>query len=175
VQQVGARFMSETPELITFRQTNDNRGAFAKPYSYAYGSVPFVVRELFWSRSVLGSVRGMHIQVEPAAAQKLIWVSQGIIHDVVVDVRPGPGCGHQYQFTLSADAGQALVIPYGFVHGFQALTDGAIVNYAQSHEFDPRCDTGVNWRSIDIHWPIPVTVTSQRDDLLPALSEFTLP
>ncbi|MDR2723318.1 MAG: dTDP-4-dehydrorhamnose 3,5-epimerase [Cellulomonadaceae bacterium] len=153
----------------------DERGAFSKPYSYAFGKVPFVIRELFWSASARGAVRGMHTQLPPAAAAKLVWVSYGEIVDVLVDIRCGDTYGAVQEYRLSAAQGGALYIPAGFAHGFQALTDGAVVNYAQDHEFAPKCDAGINWRSIDHTWPLEPTVTSARDDALPSLADFDSP
>lgn len=163
------------PVLLDTFHHSDARGAFSKPYSYAFGEVPLQIRELFWSSSARGAVRGLHFQVPPAATAKLIWVSSGAILDALVDVRPGPGYGTVSTYRLSADSGAALVVPVGFAHGFQALADDTIVNYAQDHEFSPEHDAGVNWRSTAISWPLPVTVTSARDDALPALDAFATP
>ena len=79
------------------------------------------------------------------------------------------------RYRLSAAEGTALLVPVGFAHGFQAQTDGTIVNYAQDREFSPAHDAGINWRSAAIEWPLPVTSTSARDDALPALSDFETP
>lgn len=166
---------SDEPVLFTTFHVADQRGAFSKPYSYALGDVPFVIRELFWSTSGRGTVRGLHFQLPPAAAAKLVWVSAGEIVDVLVDVRPGPGWGAVSRYRLSAAEGTALLVPVGFAHGFQAQTDGTIVNYAQDREFSPAHDAGINWRSAAIEWPLPVTSTSPRDDALPALSDFETP
>ena len=62
---------SDEPVLFTTFHVADQRGAFSKPYSYALGDVPFVIRELFWSTSGRGTVRGLHFQLPPAAAAKL--------------------------------------------------------------------------------------------------------
>lgn len=160
------------PVLLDTFHVADQRGTFSKPYSYALGEVPFVIRELFWSTSSPGTVRGMHLQLAPAAAAKLVWVSAGEIADVLVDVRPGPSWGTISRYHLAAAEGTALLVPAGFAHGFQALTEDTIVNYAQDREFSPAHDAGINWRSVPIDWPLPVTSTSARDDALPTLAEF---
>lgn len=166
---------SEEPVLFPTFHVADSRGTFSKPYSYATGDVPFTIRELFWSTSAKGTVRGMHFQLPPAQAAKLVWVSVGEIVDVLVDVRPGVGYGTVSEYRLSAAEGTALLVPVGFAHGFQALTDGALVNYAQEHEFDPGLDAGINWRSMEYTWPLEPTATSARDDALPSLAEFDSP
>ncbi len=163
------------PALFSTFHVGDARGTFSKPYSHAFGEVPFTIRELFWSTSSRGTVRGMHLQLPPAAAAKLVWVSAGEIVDVLVDVRPGPSWGAVHQYRLSADEGTALLVPVGFAHGFQAQIDDTIVNYAQDREFSPDHDAGINWRSAGIEWPLPVSSTSARDDALPAISDFESP
>lgn len=163
------------PTLLPAFRAADSRGVFSKPYSYDKANAPFAVRELFWSSSKKGVVRGMHCQLPPAAAAKLIWVSRGSIVDVAVDLRRGTTYGNVHEFMLSADEGSAVLIPIGFAHGFQALSDDAIVNYAQEHEYAPATDTGVNWRTIDYRWPIDVSDTSARDESLPALDAFDSP
>jgi dTDP-4-dehydrorhamnose 3,5-epimerase len=161
------------PRLLDVLHLSDSRGVFSKPYSYAFGEPPFVVRELFWSVSHRGAVRGMHLQVDPAAAAKLVWVSSGAILDALVDVRAGsPSFGAVRTYEMDARTGTALLVPPGFAHGFQALADDTIVNYAQDREFAPDSDAGVNWRSVELTWPLAVTVTSARDDGLPSLAAF---
>jgi dTDP-4-dehydrorhamnose 3,5-epimerase len=163
------------PALLPAFRATDSRGAFSKPYSYDKDNAPFPIRELFWSSSKKGVIRGMHFQLPPAQAAKLIWVSLGNIVDVAVDLRRGPTYGAVHEFALSADEGAAVLIPVGFAHGFQALSEGAIVNYAQEHEYAPASDAGINWRSIDFAWPLAVSETSPRDDALPALDAFESP
>lgn len=166
---------SDEPVLFTTFHVGDERGTFSKPYSHAFGAVPFNIRELFWSTSARGTVRGMHFQYPPAATAKLVWVSSGAILDVLVDLRPGPSWGDIHRYELSASEGTALLVPVGFAHGFQALVDDTIVNYAQDREFSAPHDAGINWRSLDLAWPLPVASTSARDDALPAISDFATP
>ncbi len=163
------------PTLLPAFRAADSRGAFSKPYSYDKDNAPFAIRELFWSSSKKGVIRGMHFQLPPAQAAKLIWVSHGTIVDVAVDLRRGATYGTVHEFALSAEEGSAVLIPVGFAHGFQALSEGAIVNYAQEHEYSPASDAGINWRTIDFDWPLDVSETSPRDESLPALDAFDSP
>ena len=167
--------MYDKPFVFPGFHLADRRGIFSKPYSYEFSEVPFVIRELFWSRSARGTVRGMHYQGPPCPAAKLVWVSNGAIFDTLIDLRRGPTYGAISIFELSAENGGALFIPVGFGHGFQAMTDDAVVNYAQNLEFDKASDAGVNWRSLDFTWPLPVTETSARDDGLPLWEDFESP
>ncbi|WP_291378084.1 dTDP-4-dehydrorhamnose 3,5-epimerase [Demequina sp.] len=167
--------VTAVPSLLPAFRAADARGVFSKPYSYDKDNAPFAIRELFWSSSAKGVVRGMHCQLPPAQAAKLIWVSHGTIADVAVDLRRGTTYGAVHEFILSAEEGSAVLIPVGFAHGFQALSEGAIVNYAQEHEYAPATDTGINWRTIDYTWPLEVSETSPRDESLPALDAFDSP
>lgn len=56
-------------------------------------------------------------------------MSQGSVVDVVVDVRAHSGFGTVAHFDLAGDRGDALWVPVGFAHGFQALEDDTIVNW----------------------------------------------
>lgn len=163
------------PTLLPAFRAADSRGVFSKPYSYANDSAPFAIREIFWSASNKGVIRGMHFQLPPEQAAKLIWVSYGTITDIAVDLRRGATYGAVHEFNLSAAEGSAVLIPVGFAHGFQALSEGAVVNYAQEREYAPATDAGINWRSIDYDWPLEVSETSPRDESLPALDAFESP
>jgi dTDP-4-dehydrorhamnose 3,5-epimerase len=71
-----------------------------------------------------GTVRGLHFQRAPHAEMKLVSCIRGEVFDVAVDVRPhSPTFLQWHGERLSADNGCALLIPEGFAHGFQALSD----------------------------------------------------
>lgn len=167
--------MNREPKIISVFHTIDTRGEFSKPYSYAYSAVPFKIRELFWTTSRAGTVRGFHCQTPPTASQKLVWVSAGGIIDVLVDLRKGPTYGEVRSFSLTASTGDALLVPVGFGHGFQALTENTIVNYATDREYDPKTDTGINIRSIEFKWPLPISSMSERDLALEDFDAFESP
>jgi dTDP-4-dehydrorhamnose 3,5-epimerase len=74
-----------------------------------------------------GAVRGFHFQRPPHAEAKLVSCLRGAVWDVAVDLRQGSPTFLQHRaIELSADNGQALLIPPGFAHGFQALRDGLV-------------------------------------------------
>jgi len=81
----------ETPRLLSPVFAIDERGTFFKPFPPREQDLaPFEIAELFWTTSARGVIRGMHFQFEPDAIGKLVWVSQGAIFDVLVDLREGP-------------------------------------------------------------------------------------
>ena len=72
----------------------------------------------------VGTVRGMHFQRPPYAETKLVSCLRGEVFDVAVDLRhDSPTFLHWYGERLSAENHKTLVIPEGFAHGFQTLTD----------------------------------------------------
>ena len=169
-------YRATEPTLLTVPFQVDARGTFAKPYSgQSETGSAFVTREIFWTTSSAGTIRGLHFQTPPMAGSKLVWVSRGSVIDVVVDVRAHSRFGEVSHFDLSGDRGSALWVPVGFAHGFQALEDETIVNYAVDAPYVPANDTGVLWSSIEFEWPLPPGPVSQRDQGFVALKDFSSP
>ncbi len=72
------------------------------------------------SRSERGVLRGLHLQ-QPLAQAKLVWVLEGEVFDVAVDVRVGsPSFGGWFGATLSSQNKRQLFLPEGFAHGFRS-------------------------------------------------------
>ena len=76
-----------------------------------------------------------------------------------------------YAKTLSADDGQALLIPEGFAHGFQALSDDSEMLYMHTEAYSPQAEAAVRFddQRLGIKWPLPVTEISERDLAHPSL------
>jgi dTDP-4-dehydrorhamnose 3,5-epimerase len=113
-----------------------------------------------------GSVRGLHFQLPPHAEMKLVTCLSGAVWDVAVDVRAGsPTFLHWHAETLSADNHAALLIPAGFAHGFQTLTDEAELLYCHSAAFAPAAEGALNVldQRLAIAWPRPIVDLSERD------------
>jgi dTDP-4-dehydrorhamnose 3,5-epimerase len=156
---------------------DDARGDFVKAFRrdrFAELGLDPTVAEVYWSTSRRGVVRGLHYQTPPHDHAKTVSVCRGAVHDVVVDLRcDSPSYGHVLETVLSvADAG-ALHIPAGCAHGFQALSEEAVVAYMVGTEHAPSHDTGVRWDSVGAHWPIAGVVISERDAAFPTLAEMT--
>ncbi len=164
------------PRLISVPIFSDERGTFSKPFhETSPGAADFIVRELYWSSSSRATIRGIHFQTPPNAIGKLIWVSKGSIFDAVVDLRTGPTFGQVHTFTLDAVGGNAVWVPAGFGHGFQALAEDSIVNYATDGPYSPEDDTGVLWDSAGVQWPLSANSISNRDQSFVRLSDFDSP
>lgn len=121
-----------------------------------------------------GTVRGMHWQRPPHAEMKLVTCIRGEVWDVAVDVRPeSPTHLHWHAARLSAANGRALLIPPGFAHGFQALSDDAELVYCHSHPHAPEAEAGLHPHDprLAIPWPLPVVELSARDQSHPLLTD----
>jgi dTDP-4-dehydrorhamnose 3,5-epimerase len=118
-----------------------------------------------------GTVRGMHYAAPPHAETKIVRCTAGAIRDVVVDLREGSSTYlRSFGLALSAENRDALYIPAGLAHGFQTLTDCAEVLYMIDRAFVPGAARGVRWDdpALDVVWPEPITVISERDLAFPA-------
>jgi dTDP-4-dehydrorhamnose 3,5-epimerase len=125
------------------------------------------------SRSVRGTLRGLHFQTEPGQA-KLVRCSSGRIFDVAVDLRrDSPTFGQWEGHELDDQTHRQLLVPIGFGHGFCVLSEEADVDYQLSSYYDPATESGVAWDDPDIgvEWPIDVPLLSERDKAAPKLAE----
>jgi dTDP-4-dehydrorhamnose 3,5-epimerase len=113
-----------------------------------------------------GAVRGLHFQQPPFAEVKLVTCIRGRVWDVAVDVRAGSVTLLRWHAELlSADNLRALMIPAGFAHGFQALTDECELLYLHSAPYVREAESGLNPRDpmLSIGWPLEITDLSSRD------------
>jgi dTDP-4-dehydrorhamnose 3,5-epimerase len=113
-----------------------------------------------------GSVRGLHYQRPPHAEAKLVSCLKGEVWDLAVDLRPSSPTYLQWHAQrLSPDNGLALLIPPGFAHGFQALTEDVELLYCHSAPYIPAAEAGLHPQDprLAIAWPLPVHGLSPRD------------
>lgn len=154
---------------------SDDRGLFVKPWAQALSPVPLRPDEVFFSTSDSGVIRGMHVQKGHAAGHRLIFATQGAARDFVVDLRIGSPTFGQTIETMLEPGGASLLVPPGCAHGFESLATGTTMVYVQEGGHDPELDIGVHWTSCGIAPMTSQPVVSERDDLLPHLSDFESP
>lgn len=119
-----------------------------------------------------GAVRGLHYQHPPHAEMKLVSCIRGEVWDLALDLRAdSPTYLQWHAETLSADNNRALLIPEGFAHGFQALTDDVELIYLHSTAHHPAAEAGIDAQdaALAIAWPLPITERSPRDQQHPPL------
>tara|TARA_B100000900_G_scaffold397524_1_gene397968 strand:- start:1788 stop:2330 length:543 start_codon:yes stop_codon:yes gene_type:complete len=148
----------------------DDRGFFYE--SYNKNNLDKVINIVFVqdneSKSNKGVVRGLHFQFPPFEQTKLVRCISGKILDVAVDIRKNSKTyGKFFSIELSSENSKQLFIPKGFAHGFQVLSEDAIVNYKVDNFYNPKSDSGIIWNDKDllINW---------RHDIEPILSKKDL-
>ena len=122
-----------------------------------------------------GTVRGLHLQLSPAAELKIVSCLHGSVFDVAVDLRSeSPTFGAWFGCEVTSDNGRSLVIPEGCAHGVQALQDDCDLLYVHTAPYVPVEETGLDplYPDVGITWPIAPTGLSARDISLPPLSQW---
>jgi dTDP-4-dehydrorhamnose 3,5-epimerase/CDP-3, 6-dideoxy-D-glycero-D-glycero-4-hexulose-5-epimerase len=115
----------------------------------------------------------MHFQIPPADHVKMVYVINGTIVDVCLDLRHGSKTfGECFNCTLSGNDDTYLYIPKGFAHGFASLEDNTVVHYAQTTCYSKEHDCGIKYNSFGFDWNIPNPIVSDRDNSFPALTDF---
>lgn len=152
--------LPDVVEMIPKRH-QDTRGYFTELFRQDWftaniADIRFVQENQSLSRGT-GVVRGLHFQTPPSAQDKLVRCVAGSIFDVAVDIRVGsPNFGQWTSVVLSAEQGNQLWIPQGFLHGFCTLVPDCVVAYKVTAYYNPDCDRGVLWNDPDlaIDWPV---------------------
>ena len=123
-----------------------------------------------------GTVRGLHFQQSPHPQAKLVRVLRGEIFDVAVDIRPGsPTFGQWVGARLTAEGGEQLLVPRGFAHGYQTLTDGCELAYKVDGDYAPQTEGSLLWNDpeVAIAWPWDgEVILSDKDRVAPRLKDM---
>lgn len=152
---------TEIPAVILFEPTvhGDERGYFMETWRHSHfreqGIEADIVQEN-QSRSVGGTLRGLHYQLERPQG-KLIRVLSGEIFDVAVDLRrSSPHFGKWVGVTLSSQNRHQLWVPPGFAHGFYVVSDSAEICYMCSEYYYPDDEHSLRWNDpeLAIQWPL---------------------
>lgn len=121
-----------------------------------------------------GTVRGLHFQVPPHAEIKFVSCLRGKVFDVAVDLRHDSSTFLGWHAEVLSEGGhRTMLIPEGFAHGFQTLTDDCELLYFHSAAYDAGSEGGVNPRdpAVGIRWPEDITELSARDAAHPMLTK----
>jgi len=163
-------FETALPGVLIFKPRifGDDRGFFMETWrrtDYVEHGVPgeFVQDNL--SRSRRGVLRGLHYQ-KPNPQGKLVYVLEGEVFDVALDIRIGsPTFGQHVAVTLSADNNRQLWVPAGFAHGFCVTSESALFAYKCTDIYNPAAENSVRWDdpALGIDWPVPAPIVSEKD------------
>jgi dTDP-4-dehydrorhamnose 3,5-epimerase len=154
----------------------DERGFFARlfcPEEFAAAGCAFspVQMSLSHNHAAL-TLRGLHFQAPPFAEAKIVRAVRGGIHDVVVDLRAeSPAYRRWIAARLSAENGEALLIPAGCAHGFLTLEDETDVLYQIDRLYTPGHARGLRYDdpALNVAWPAAPRVIAPADLALPPL------
>ena len=157
----------------------DERGYFLEEWRAGelaeHGIAAKFVQQNF-SRSIAGTIRGLHYQIEQAQG-RLVRVVRGAVFDVAVDLRrSSPNFGQWTGEILSEENRCQLWVPPGFAHGFYVLTEEADFQYNCTATYAAEHDRSVRWNdeAIGIDWPIKdgqTPLISDKDANAPFLRE----
>ena len=157
--------------LVEPRVHGDERGFFMETWHrerFAQAGIDCQFVQDNHSRSVRGTLRGLHFQLNHVQG-KLVRVTSGEVFDVAVDVRrSSPTFGHWEGVRLSAANRRSLWVPPGFAHGFLVLSDVADFVYKCTDYYDPESERAIRWDdpAIGIDWPLEpgtMPILSARD------------
>ena len=113
-----------------------------------------------------GAVRGLHFQHPPRAEAKLVSCLKGEIWDVAVDLRSdSPTFLQWHSEVLSAANRKSLLIPEGFAHGFQTLSEDCELIYLHTAAYYLESEGALNVSDprLGIAWPLAITEISEKD------------
>lgn len=156
--------------LLRGDRHRDDRGFLRKVLvsdeAVAHGLDVAVAEVVTTANEEAGTIRGMHYQMAPAEEAKTLWVTDGALHDVLVDMRPDePTYGQWLAVELAADDDVALHVPAGIAHGYQTLADDTRLTYLISAGHSPSHARTLRWDdpTVGIEWPLPATRISAKD------------
>ena len=155
-------------EPIVFR---DERGFFFESFNQSdfektTNLAPIFIQENH-SRSIKGTLRGLHYQLPPKAQGKLIRVVYGKVFDVVVDIRKSsPSFGKSITQILSAENKKQLWVPEGFAHGYLGISDRSELLYKTTNYYSPELERIIKYNdpSLIISWPDSLSINCSRKD-----------
>jgi dTDP-4-dehydrorhamnose 3,5-epimerase len=174
------------PDVVFLKPARfgDSRGWFTETYNKKRAvdagiRTDFVQDNCSYSAKA-GTVRGLHFQAPPHAQGKLVRCVRGAILDIIVDIRIGsPWYGQLEKAELTANGGEQLFVPRGFLHGFVTLCDDVEVAYKVDGFYDKASEGGVFWadEALALPWGIEVAQghVSDKDSVLPRFRDFVSP
>ncbi len=155
----------------------DERGFFARlfcPEEFVAAGCAFAPAQMSLSHNYARhTLRGLHFEAPPFAEAKIVRVARGSAYDVVVDLRPeSPAYRRWTAAILSAENGEALLIPEGCAHGFLTLEDSTDLIYQIDRLYTPGHARGVRYDdpALKIAWPAAPRVIAPADLAWPPLA-----
>ncbi len=122
---------------------------------------------------IMGTLRGLHYQLQPYAENKIIHCVQGKVYDVILDLRQD---STTYKKHIELEIGpdcllQAVLVPAGCAHGYLTIEPNSSLIYFMDQTYLPESSRGVRWDDpkLSIAWPSKPTLISPQDLGWPSL------
>jgi len=165
--------------VISLPYSKDDRGDFVKILhkdSFTEHGLESEFVESYYSTSVKGVIRGMHLQLPPHEHAKLVYAVEGSVTDVLLDLRKNSDTYKKViALELSKANRNAVYIPKGVAHGFEVTSDLATLVYMTTTVYNKESDTGILWNSFGHQWNNTDPNMSERDRAFVGLEDFNSP
>ena len=160
-------------KLFSIKNFRDYRGSFIEIFNKNEIKkklrITFLNKQTSISISKKNVFRGFHYQFKKAIDQ-IVYVVEGEIIDIVIDIRKNSKTFGKYQiFKLSKNNRKVLYMSKGFAHGFYATGKKNIMIYHQSQNYIGKFDRGFLWnyKSIYLKNNFIKMILSKKDSNLP--------
>lgn len=167
----------EDAKIVKPQVFGDERGFFMETYveeDFRENGIDTEFVQDNHSKSEQGVLRGLHYQKGKHSQGKLVRVTQGVIMDVIVDLREDSETfGEHLKVILSEYNRKMLWVPRGFAHGFYTLSGTAEVQYKVDNDYAPDQEAGIIWNDpeLDVDWPTEDPKLSEKDEEWPKFAE----
>jgi len=164
--------------LIQRKPIFDKRGFFERLYCFEE------LKEIINGKNIIqinhsytklkGTIRGMHFQKEPYSEMKIVLCLRGKIFDVAIDLRKDKSTFLNYHAEiLSEENNYMFIIPEGFAHGFQTMSDQVEMIYFHYTPYSIKHEFRINPFDpiVNIKWPLQVAEISDADKNAPFIDE----
>ena len=162
-------------KIIKLNKIKDKRGYLTKIFDKNIkinNKYNFTVKEHLISFSKKNVIRGMHYQSGNFAQNKIVYVIEGTIIDIIVDIRKkSKNYLKVYDFSLSSKKNYGIFIPKYYAHGFKVTSNYAVVGYLLDNNYNRKNDKGILWKSINYNWKVTNPILSHKDSKLPDIKE----
>lgn len=154
----------EGVRLVQAVTSSDSRGRFIKfhPENFLHDKLDSVAVSI---NPKAGTIRGIHLQIEPFAEEKIVTCIQGSTFEVIIDIRPeSKSFGKIATFELSRENANQVYLPKGVAHGFQTLMPDTIVQYFLTSYYSPESSYSIDpFGDLGIDWPLKELSISEKD------------
>ena len=153
--------------IIDPKVFEDERGSFCEKWNSGdYSDLLGIHHDFVQMNQSISNqnvLRGLHYQSEHPQA-KLVWVTEGSVLDVFVDLRKdSPTFGQWDSYTLIDNT--LIYVPTGCAHGFYVKSKKATFNYLVSDFRYPEYERTLMWDDPDlnINWGVHYPKLSDKD------------